>query len=774
MNNINVLLKGIQKETNYLNNKAAIEEFLIWLDNNNFSMGGTYSYYKYYESKSYEFRANIYFGKIAVFKLIIFMNPDNQKENQFIIQSIRNWEKGTITISKISLHLQNDWKEAFKQCIYKVDTELYKLEENIKFLSNKIIEKIPNYMILPSIMDISVFLKKIVTDGGAMVNDFVNEEKLFDKNKIDKIIFYMKEKGIYKIDGGTNWYLTINGDYYNKYASKINRLGNFYDLKAANADIGNLFKNQDKYINPFNQNSNVFYPSSIKHVIEEDNNCFRLINFKTTNKFLNNILIDLDVKRDVPSNDECFTTVIIGPNGSGKTYVLTSIEKIFQDLMSIKINGCRFYNEDYEITYAIGNNLYYADISEKEYIFKINEIKVSIKEVQLPKKLLVCSYMLNDRFTYNPNDQFENNNDNFYEYLGIRDVSNGSHLNTVSKKLLKNIIESRHNKDFMKGLSDVLSFLGLEHSIRLKFKSNPKAFDKNGVKDRNYDSNEYKDGVFDRIRKRIKKKEENYITNIDTIEQDIKMYSDFATKIINNLTNGKVSEEENYYEISYELNTDEGFNSTYDSEVDVIYEMLKLNIISAGGIEIKKNTYYSIESASSGENHFLFTMINVLSNVKENSIILIDEPEISLHPNWQYNYISLLKKISLYSTCHFVIATHSHFIVSDLDRNTSSIISMKKDDNGEIQITLEEENTLGRSAEDILYNVFKMYTTRNYYVANDVQKILKLMSEPITKDNTDRINQSVKKLKQINLDLQKEDPLYLIIKKILEEEVCNE
>lgn len=70
-----------------------------------------------------------------------------------------------------------------------------------------------------------------------------------------------------------------------------------------------------------------------------------------------------------------------------------------------------------------------------------------------------------------------------------------------------------------------------------------------------------------------------------------------------------------------------------------------------------------------------------------NFIILIDEPDLHLHLDWQRQYIQRL--IDVFSTIQypdislqFIIATHSPFIVSDLPGE--NIIRMKKDNNGPI------------------------------------------------------------------------------------------
>lgn len=54
-------------------------------------------------------------------------------------------------------------------------------------------------------------------------------------------------------------------------------------------------------------------------------------------------------------------------------------------------------------------------------------------------------------------------------------------------------------------------------------------------------------------------------------------------------------------------------------------------------------------------------------------MVLIDEPEISQHPNWQMQIIDMLDKCLSDSKCHFIIATHSHFLVSDLPNYKSSV-----------------------------------------------------------------------------------------------------
>ena len=51
----------------------------------------------------------------------------------------------------------------------------------------------------------------------------------------------------------------------------------------------------------------------------------------------------------------------------------------------------------------------------------------------------------------------------------------------------------------------------------------------------------------------------------------------------------------------------------------------------------------------------------------EGSIILIDEPEISLHINWQEKYIDNIEKALADKKCQVIISTHSPDIISSHD-----------------------------------------------------------------------------------------------------------
>lgn len=69
------------------------------------------------------------------------------------------------------------------------------------------------------------------------------------------------------------------------------------------------------------------------------------------------------------------------------------------------------------------------------------------------------------------------------------------------------------------------------------------------------------------------------------------------------------------------------------------------------------------EQLSSGEQHELVLLYDLLFNVRPGSVVLIDEPEISLHVSWQQQFLNDIRRIATLSDLQFIIATHSPQVI---------------------------------------------------------------------------------------------------------------
>jgi predicted ATP-binding protein involved in virulence len=68
---------------------------------------------------------------------------------------------------------------------------------------------------------------------------------------------------------------------------------------------------------------------------------------------------------------------------------------------------------------------------------------------------------------------------------------------------------------------------------------------------------------------------------------------------------------------------------------------------------------------SSGEQHMLVVLSELLFRVEPNSLVMIDEPEISLHVSWQQQFLRDIESVTKLALFDVLIATHSPQIVYD-------------------------------------------------------------------------------------------------------------
>ncbi len=70
-----------------------------------------------------------------------------------------------------------------------------------------------------------------------------------------------------------------------------------------------------------------------------------------------------------------------------------------------------------------------------------------------------------------------------------------------------------------------------------------------------------------------------------------------------------------------------------------------------------------VQALSSGEQHELVLLFDLIFRVQKGTLVLIDEPELSLHPEWQTQFVDDLMSIAKNSQFDVLLATHSPYIV---------------------------------------------------------------------------------------------------------------
>ncbi len=149
---------------------------------------------------------------------------------------------------------------------------------------------------------------------------------------------------------------------------------------------------------------------------------------------------------------------------------------------------------------------------------------------------------------------------------------------------------------------------------------------------------------------------------ITTVEQEIPDYNTESAKVL-----------------SVYLNDSEEKLSVYDdllTKIDLFVSIISqkdfafktLQISSGKGFSFYQNKTLqplSLTDLSSGEQHEVVLLYELLFKSAPNTLILIDEPEISLHVIWQKAFIDDLKKIAKLKKISFLVSTHSPQIINN-------------------------------------------------------------------------------------------------------------
>lgn len=507
---------------------------------------------------------------------------------------------------------------------------------------------------------------------------------------------------------------------------------------------------------------------------------------------LGNIELFLSDNGEIGNVKKPYTSVIIGPNGTGKSLILRTISDILTQFNIFQTSGIRNLNLPFHFHLRFQNEkdnfeiINYKDYLNQRTSTKIYEFyknrpfivfsednaeknkryETEFSNIIFPNKLIVSSILQTDRFLFknsHPND--------FYQYLGSRSTSSTSSTKSSSRKTIKFIFNSSiNNSQFKSNLKELLSFLDFKESLKINYSTKiNKLFFSGKLTETNF--KRYYEEWWHEDFEFSKRKKENPLWSVPYYNNNYKENKELLTEtvnLLNDIAENRLTHKP--YSRSKVLSIDLFDDNLIERELEIIKHLEQLDIISLDGIKINKNnTSLSLSDVSSGEFHLIISMIGIFSKIEDNSIILIDEPEISLHPNWQMQYITFLKKVfSKNASCQFIITSHSHFIVSDLEGNSSSVTALNRNiETNKLESRLLKGDTFGWSAEDVLYNVFNVITTRNFYVAKEIGEILTVLAEKDIKKEL-LISKS-EELNNIKLHLKSGDPLKSLIEKVQKE-----
>ena len=108
------------------------------------------------------------------------------------------------------------------------------------------------------------------------------------------------------------------------------------------------------------------------------------------------------------------------------------------------------------------------------------------------------------------------------------------------------------------------------------------------------------------------------------------------------------------------------FERLTSAQIPVLLRFLELIVKFDLLVTLRDGRTVGFSSLSTGEQNRMLLFAKVLSVMKEGTVFLIDEPEISLHLHWQMKFhetvMQLLSKLRRF---HVVVATHAPIVISE-------------------------------------------------------------------------------------------------------------
>lgn len=441
-------------------------------------------------------------------------------------------------------------------------------------------------------------------------------------------------------------------------------------------------------------------------------------------------------------------SVLIGCNGVGKSTLLKEMVDFFVDLHAYinnfkqkmsSANKARLKGVKYHIDGVCCEVIRIG----RTFLTKIDDRFLASKKLRVPT-IVACNFGAFDKFPVQKvNGSSQTRYDvPYYKYVGAHVNGNMISSSAIAFRLLFALKENMDDRQ-RQNLSSILDFIGYDHTITLNYSIVLRS-KKNG-------------SVYDHVFQHVQKdKEYSKLTSEQRSNKVRELYDFYKNK-----------EFAKQPTCNYDIDIDQN-SLAANEDLNYIYKLKQYDLVQAASVVFYKNgKQIASEEMSSGEFAMLSMVLSISTAASDShTLILIDEPELSLHPNWQMTIIDNLDRALKDQVCHLLIATHSHMLVSDLPMNRSSVSQWEKDKDGNLIANRIEENTYGWSAEEVLLKVFKTATDRNRYFGERIAKLLEQMgNNSITKEAVaDELNE----LQEISQHLSDVDPMKMVLNTIID------
>jgi predicted ATPase len=439
-----------------------------------------------------------------------------------------------------------------------------------------------------------------------------------------------------------------------------------------------------------------------------------------------------------------YITAIIGKNGTGKSHLLSAIVRTFLLLEEAKVKrqetakNIPLRNLEY---LSNGRHCRVMHDQKGTVKFSVDGLGLPAYELPLPHRIVALTISPFDKFPVprsinkgsNPSDG------SIYQYLGLRDRFGKASIENLLYRSLNSIFDTAENEALRRtNIGAVFDFLGYNpilniiYRLRVNTKLREAAFRKDSL---------LKGAISETQRRSLEDALRSGLNEVDIL--------DLLEVAIKRSVNGRI-----------ESKVDFEAGGLIDDASVTLQPIRRAGFMNLVGVEVthRNGMQSDLRGASSGTLSMASSLIALASVIRNGSLVLIDEPELSLHPEWQVKYIDLLvRTFGRYQGCHFVVATHSPLVISELPDH-AEVVSLDRDGLPRIQ------DLKGQSSDYLLAEAFGLPGNGNLHVKELVIQALRLVAAGQARSA--ELRKLIQDLERFEPDLDESDPTKEIIKNL--------
>lgn len=455
-----------------------------------------------------------------------------------------------------------------------------------------------------------------------------------------------------------------------------------------------------------------------------------------------------------------YFTVLIGRNGAGKSTLLAEICKTFAFMDGHSTSNVRrddISTSPFEVRYSIdGQQIRLRRNKRLEFT------GADWAEPARPSRVIATTITPFDKFPIgNSRSHLRDNDHEFtderiYRYLGSKNrIGQLSATGQISRVVESLLFASGKSSGDRQRLSQVFELLGYAPSISVDYAIR---FSRKTIIDLLGSGNSGDPEIIKRVltgmntptRYRLEHELHNAPLLVEELWQSLVQITQ-ATHNTRTLT--------------FELDFSSGFFSAGSLELfQHVLRLRRYGFFSLRDLKLRKHSSpfecINLRDASSGEQCMVLTFLGIASEIEDFSLVVIDEPEISLHPQWQEAFIPLLMStFKDYRGCHFLLATHSPQTLTRVGETGGAVVLMDE------HVTQPAIRFTRRSSDFQLATAFGSPGYRNEYLAREGLTALNLASQG--KVESDDFAQRLAILKHARPKLSPDDPVAALIDVLL-------